>query len=46
MYDLGKAAEKKRNPQEAMDWYLRIFEIDINYKDVAKKIETIKKELE
>lgn len=45
VYDLGKVAEKKGNSREAMDWYLKIFEIDINYKDVAKKIETIKKEM-
>ena len=43
-YDLGQVAEEGKNTQSAMDWYLKIFEIDINYKDVANKIENLKQE--
>jgi len=42
VYDLGMVAEENKDPKSAMDWYLKIFEIDINYKDVAAKIEKLR----
>ncbi|MHC4944714.1 MAG: tetratricopeptide repeat protein [Planctomycetota bacterium] len=42
VYDLGQAAEGRGDLQLALDWYLKIFEIDINYRDVALKIEQFK----
>ena len=36
-YDLGKTAEAAGDREGAMDWYLKIFEIDINFRDVAQK---------
>jgi tetratricopeptide (TPR) repeat protein len=42
VYDLGRAAEGMGDSQQALDWYLKIFEIDINYRDVAHKIEQLK----
>lgn len=44
LYDLGRVAEKKEDRETAMNWYLKIFEIDINYKDVASKIEALKQD--
>jgi tetratricopeptide (TPR) repeat protein len=42
VYDLGRVAEKVEDLKAAKDWYLKIFEIDINYQDVADKIEKLK----
>ena len=41
-YDLGKVCEKKEGKQDALDWYMKIYEIDINYRDVAVKIDELK----
>lgn len=41
-YDLGLVCEKQKENENALNWYLKIFEIDINYKDVASKIEKLK----
>ncbi|MBU0753719.1 MAG: tetratricopeptide repeat protein [Planctomycetes bacterium] len=42
VYDLGRVAEAQNDEKTALNWYLKIFEIDINYKDVASKIEALR----
>jgi len=39
LYNLGLAYEKMGKTQEAVDEFKKIYEVDISYKDVAKKIE-------
>jgi tetratricopeptide (TPR) repeat protein len=39
LYNLGTAYEKMGKIQEAVEEYKKIYEVDISYKDVAKKIE-------
>jgi tetratricopeptide (TPR) repeat protein len=39
LYDLGITFEKMGKNQEAAEKFKKIFEVDINYRDVAKKIE-------
>jgi len=41
-YDLGDVAERMGDRDGALEWFSKIYEIDINYKDVAAKIETLK----
>lgn len=43
IYDLGDVAEKMGDRAGALEWFSKIYEIDINYKDVAAKIELLKK---
>ena len=38
LYNLGTIAESTGDPQEARSFYLRIYEIDIGYRDVAAKM--------
>lgn len=42
VYDLGEVCEKMGDRQAALTWFSRIYEVDINYKDVARKIESLK----
>lgn len=42
IYDLGDVAERMGDREGALDWFSKIYEIDINYKDVATKIESLK----
>jgi len=42
IYDLGDVAERMGDRDGALEWFAKIYEIDINYKDVAAKIETLK----
>jgi tetratricopeptide (TPR) repeat protein len=39
LYNLGLAYEKMGKTQEAVEEFKKIYEVDISYKDVAKKIE-------
>ncbi len=39
IYNLGTAYEKMGKSQEAVEEFKKIYEVDISYKDVAKKIE-------
>lgn len=39
LYDLGHTLEKVNRPQEAMDCFKQIYQVDIGYKDVADKVE-------
>jgi tetratricopeptide (TPR) repeat protein len=41
LYNLGLIAESQGHADEARAFYLRIYEIDIGYRDVAKKMETL-----
>ncbi len=41
LYNLGLIAESQGRAEEARSFYLRIYEIDIGYRDVAKKMETL-----
>ncbi|NOT29603.1 MAG: tetratricopeptide repeat protein [Planctomycetes bacterium] len=40
LYNLGTIAEAQGNRDEARSFYVRIYEIDIGYRDVAAKMET------
>jgi tetratricopeptide (TPR) repeat protein len=42
LYNLGLIAESQGRADEARTFFLRIYEIDIGYRDVAKKMETLK----
>jgi tetratricopeptide (TPR) repeat protein len=42
LYNLGSIAEEESRPEEARDFFARIFEIDIGYRDVASKMEQYK----
>jgi tetratricopeptide (TPR) repeat protein len=42
IYDLGDVYEKMGDRKTALSWFAKIYEIDINYKDVAAKIESLK----
>jgi tetratricopeptide (TPR) repeat protein len=39
IYNLGTAYEKMQKSEEAINEFKKIYEVDINYKDVARKIE-------
>ncbi len=39
IYDLGSILEKMGKKEEAMDQFKQIYEIDIGYRDVAKKVD-------
>jgi tetratricopeptide (TPR) repeat protein len=39
IYNLGLAYEEMNKPDEAVKQFKKIYEVDISYKDVAKKIE-------
>ncbi|MFW6161254.1 MAG: tetratricopeptide repeat protein [Planctomycetota bacterium] len=41
LYALGEAQEQQGRPDEALDAYKKIFEIDINFKDVSQKIQEL-----
>lgn len=41
-YNLGLIAEKQNDSSSALDWYSRVYEVDINYRDVTSKIEALK----
>ncbi|MEM7309454.1 MAG: tetratricopeptide repeat protein [Planctomycetota bacterium] len=41
LYHLGSIAESQGNSEEARSWYIRIYEVDIGYRDVASKMETL-----
>jgi len=43
LYALGEAHESKERFPEALNAYKRVFEIDIGYRDVSKKIEELYK---
>lgn len=42
LYQLGSIAESQGRSKEARSWYIRIYEVDIAYRDVAAKMETLK----
>ena len=42
LYNLGLVAEQAGKKSEAFQHYSRIYEVDIHYRDVAKKIETLR----
>jgi len=42
IYDLGDVAERMGDRDAALSWFSKIYEIDINYKDVAAKIDSLK----
>jgi tetratricopeptide (TPR) repeat protein len=42
LYQLGSIAEVQQKTEEARSWYIRIYEVDIGYRDVANKMETLK----
>lgn len=42
LYNLGAIAEAEHEPAKARGHYARIFEIDVGYKDVAAKMESLK----
>lgn len=42
LYNLGLVAEQAGRPADAFTHYSRIYEVDIHYRDVAKKIETLR----
>ncbi len=41
LYNLGNAHEQLGNLEKAQDYFKRIYESDIGFKDVAKKMETL-----
>ena len=41
LYALGEAHESQERPDQALDAYKRIFEIDINFKDISQKIQKL-----
>jgi len=41
LYELGSLAESEGNPEEARSFFVRIFEIDIGYRDVALKMKNL-----
>ncbi len=42
IYDLGDIAERVGDRTAALSWYSKIYEIDIGFRDVAVKIESLK----
>jgi tetratricopeptide (TPR) repeat protein len=44
-YDLGCAHEQAGNNQAALETFLDVYAVNINYRDVAEKIENLKKSL-
>lgn len=42
VYDLGDVAERMGDRVAALNWFSKIYEIDIKYRDVASKIESLK----
>jgi tetratricopeptide (TPR) repeat protein len=38
LYNLGSIAEEQGDPSEARAYYIRIYEVDISYRDVASKM--------
>lgn len=41
LYHLGTIAESRGEVEEARSWFIRIYEVDIGYRDVAKKMESL-----
>jgi tetratricopeptide (TPR) repeat protein len=41
-YDLGCAHEMAGNPKEALETFLDVYGVNINYRDVSEKIESLK----
>ena len=41
LYSLGTIAESKGDSEEARSFYIRIYEVDIGYRDVAEKMGTL-----
>ncbi len=39
LYELGHVSELRGDNQQAMDYYLQIYQVDIGYRDVSDKIE-------
>ena len=42
-YNLARALEKSGNHSESLKNYKKIYQVDISYKDVSKKIEEVYK---
>ncbi len=42
IYDLGDVSGKMGDRKSALSWFSKIYEVDINYRDVAAKIESLK----
>lgn len=42
LYNLGTIAEEQGDPSEARAYYIRIYEVDISYRDVATKMTALK----
>jgi len=42
IYDLGDVCQRMGDDDAALSWFAKIYEIDINYRDVAAKIESLK----
>jgi tetratricopeptide (TPR) repeat protein len=45
LYSLGQLKEKQGKPGDALAEYKKIYEVDISFKDVAERMETLKKEI-
>ena len=43
LYLLGRAAESQDQPAQALDYYQRVFVIDIQFRDVADRMSTVEK---
>jgi tetratricopeptide (TPR) repeat protein len=43
LYLLGRAAEEQEQPAQALDYYQRVFVIDIQFRDVADRMSTVEK---
>jgi len=45
LYSLGQLKEKQGKPKDALTEYKKIYEVDISFRDVAERMEAIKKEI-
>ncbi len=45
LYSLGQLKEQQGKPRDALTDYKKIYEVDIGYKDVAQRMEAVKKEI-
>jgi tetratricopeptide (TPR) repeat protein len=43
LYWLGRAAELQNNPAEALDYYQRVFVLDIQFRDVADRMHAVER---
>ncbi len=45
VYGLARAAEDEGDLEEALDWLVQIYEVDIQYKDVGRRIEELRNKI-